>query len=117
MFDGARACQTGTNATSWNTGATDTRTCGACTCGNPTGHGCGNMRINVGTDYTCSPQVTATLSSGQRSCYTNNGVYSPGIVFTGAPTQPTGCPASATTAGVLTATGPKTVCCLGVAAQ
>jgi hypothetical protein len=114
MFDGARVCQSGTSMSAWNTGATDTRMCGACSCGSPTGHGCSNMRINVGTDYTCSPQVTATVSSGQRYCYSSNGVYSPGIVFSGSPTQPTGCPASATASGSLTATGPKTVCCVGM---
>jgi hypothetical protein len=71
------------------------------------------MRINVGTDYTCAPNVTATLSSGQRFCYPNNtSVYSPGVIFTGTPTQPTSCPASSTVSGSLTPTGPKTVCCL-----
>jgi hypothetical protein len=71
------------------------------------------MRISVGTDYTCAPNVTATLTSGARYCYTNaSGVYSPGIVFTGSPTQPTSCPASAQASGFLTVTGPKTVCCL-----
>jgi len=55
MFDGSHACQTGTTASSWNTGATDSRTCGACTCGGATGHSCTPMRIQVGTDYTCAP--------------------------------------------------------------
>jgi hypothetical protein len=113
LFDGTHSCPAGTNADAWYTGVTDTRTCGACSCGAPTGQGCSGMRINVGTDYTCSPNVTATLTSGQRYCYTNaSGVYSPGIQFTGSPTQPTSCPASAQASGFLTQTGPKTVCCL-----
>ena len=67
------------------------------------------MRIIVGTDYTCS--ATTTLASGQRYCYAGNGVYSPGLVFSGTATQPT-CAASAPTSGALTATGQKTLCCM-----
>ncbi len=111
MWEGVHTCQVGTTMTYWNTGFTDTRTCGACTCGAATGQSCAGMRIQVGTDYTCSPQVTATLSSGQRYCYSGNGVYSPGIVFTGTATQPT-CPGSTTTGGTLTPTGQKTLCCM-----
>jgi hypothetical protein len=113
LFDGTHSCPAGTSADAWYTGVTDSRTCGACSCGGPTGQGCSSMRINVGTDYTCAPNVTATLTSGTRSCYSNStGVYSPGIQFTGSPTQPTSCPASAQASGFLTQTGPKTVCCL-----
>ena len=68
------------------------------------------MRIIVGTDYTCSP-ATATVASGARSCYTNQGVYSPGLIFTGTATQPT-CPGSAATGGALTPTGQRTLCCM-----
>jgi hypothetical protein len=94
------------------TSYTDTRTCSSCSCGSPTGQSCSAMSINVGTDYTCSPNVTATLPSGKRYCYTGTGVYSPGIVFTGTPTQPS-CPASSSmTGGGLNPTGPKTVCCM-----
>jgi hypothetical protein len=70
------------------------------------------MRVNVGTDYTCSPNVTASLSSGGRFCYAGNGVYSPGVVFTGSPTQPTSCPATSSTSGGLSPTGIKTTCCM-----
>jgi len=111
MWEGLHTCQAGATTSYWNTGYTDTRTCGACTCGAATGQGCSAMRIQVGTDHTCSPQVTATLSTSQRYCYPNNGVYSPGLVFTGSPTQPT-CPASATLSGALTATGQRTLCCM-----
>jgi len=109
MYDGAHACPAATTLTTWYTGASDTRTCGACTCGGPTGQSCAGMRITVGTDYTCS--ATTTLSSGQRYCYTGTGVYSPGLVFTGTATPPT-CAGSATTSGALTATGQKTLCCM-----
>jgi hypothetical protein len=111
MWEGLHTCQAATTTTYWNTGFTDTRTCGACTCGAPTGQSCAGMRIQVGTDYTCSPNVTATLSSGQRYCYPGNGVYSPGLIFTGTATQPT-CAGSATTGGLLTPTGQKTLCCM-----
>ena len=113
MFDGTHSCQAGTAADSWYTGSTDARTCGACACGGATGQSCSGMRITVGTDYTCGPPVTATLSSGTRFCYPSGmSVYSPGIVFTGTPTQPTSCPASSAISGALTPTGPKTTCCL-----
>jgi hypothetical protein len=111
IFDGSHSCPAGTAADSWNTGYTDSRSCGTCTCGSPTGQSCSAVRLNVGTDYTCAPNVTATLASASRFCYAGNGVYSPGIVFTGAPTQPT-CPGMSQVSGALTPTGPKTVCCL-----
>ena len=110
MWEGLHTCQAGTTTTYWYTGFTDTRTCGACTCGGPTGQSCAGMRIIVGTDYTCSP-ATATVASGARSCYPNKGVYSPGLIFTGTATQPT-CPGSAATVGALTPTGQRTLCCM-----
>jgi hypothetical protein len=111
MWEGLHTCQAGSTTTYWYTGASDTRTCGACTCGGPTGQSCSGMRVQVGTDYTCSPNITATIASGARYCYPGNGVYSPGIVFTGTPTQPT-CSGSAPTMGTLTPTGQRTLCCL-----
>jgi hypothetical protein len=112
MWEGLHTCQAATTTTYWYTGFSDTRACGACTCGGPTGQSCSGMRIQVGTDYTCGPTVTATVSSGQRSCYSGtSGVYSPGLVFTGSPTQPT-CAASAATSGALSPTGQKTLCCM-----
>ncbi|HEY7375778.1 MAG TPA: hypothetical protein VIF57_26710, partial [Polyangia bacterium] len=113
IFDGAHSCQAGTSADAWYTGSTDARTCGACACGGATGQSCAGMTLDVGTDYSCGT-ITAMLASGQRFCYpaSGTGVYSPGLIFTGTPTQPTSCPASAPLSGALTATGPKTVCCL-----
>jgi len=96
--------------TYWNTGFSDTRTCGACTCGGPTGQSCAGMRIIVGNDHLCGT-ATTTVASGVRSCYPNQGVYQPGLIFTGTATQPT-CPGSAPILGALTATGQRTLCCL-----
>ena len=110
MFDGPRACWTGTTSSSWNTGASDSRTCGACTCGNPTGASCSGMVLNVGADFACST-VSAAVSSGQRRCYSGTGVNSPGVIFSGTPTAPT-CSASAPLSGTVMPTGSKTLCCM-----
>jgi hypothetical protein len=112
LWEGVHTCQIGTSPSTYYTGYTDSRTCSSCSCGSPTGQGCSAMRVNVGTDYTCSPNVTASLSSGGRFCYAGNGVYSPGVVFTGSPTQPTSCPATSSTSGGLSPTGIKTTCCM-----
>src|SRR4029079_10386542 len=46
MWEGLHTCQAATTTTYWNTGFTDTRTCGACTCGAATtGQSCSSMRI------------------------------------------------------------------------
>jgi len=55
--------------------------------------------------------VSATLSSGQRRCYSGTGVNSPGVIFSGTPTAPT-CSASAPLSGTVMPTGPKTLCCM-----
>jgi hypothetical protein len=112
MFDGmAHTCQAGTSGATWYTGSTDARTCSACSCGSATGQSCSGMILDIGTDYSCGT-ITAMVSSGMRYCYTGNGVYTPGMIFSGTPTQPTSCPASSTLSGSLTPTGPKTVCCM-----
>ena len=111
LFDGTHSCPAGTSADAWYTGETDSRSCGACACGSPTGQGCAAMILNIGTDYSCGT-ITAQIQSGQRHCYTGNGVYSPGMIFSGSPTQPTSCPASAPVTGALSPTGSKTLCCL-----
>jgi hypothetical protein len=108
MFEGQQRCPLG-SPTTWYTGATDSRSCGACICG-PPATGCSGMVLNVGADYSCST-VTQTLSSGQRKCYSGNGVSSPGIYFSGTPTPPA-CPAAASMSGAASPTGPKTLCCL-----
>ena len=110
MYDGVQRCQPGATSTSWNTGASDSRTCGACSCGSPTGGSCSGMVLNVGSDFACMT-VTATLSSGQRRCYAGSGVNSPGVIFSGTPTQTT-CSASAPLSGSVMATGSKTLCCM-----
>jgi hypothetical protein len=110
MFDGIRSCGPGMTSATWNTGASDSRTCGACTCNNPTGGNCSGMVLNVGSDFACMA-VTATVSSGQRRCYSGSGVNSPGVIFSGTPT-PTTCSASAPLSGSVMATGFKTLCCM-----
>ena len=99
MWEGLHTCQAATTTTYWNTGFTDTRTCGACTCGAPDrtelrrdAHP-GRHRLHL------SPHVTATLSSGHRTATRATAVLlararsSPGTA-----TQPT-CPGSATLRG------------------
>jgi hypothetical protein len=108
MFDGNATCPTGTTMSAWFTGYSGSQTCGACACGAPGGASCANVRLSVGSDYTCSG--FATINSGARQCFPN-GVYQPGVALVGAPT-PGSCQASApTTTNTLSATGRKTICC------
>jgi hypothetical protein len=112
LMDGARTCPASTRASSWYSGFSDARVCGACTCGAPTGGDCGSMIIGVGTDHSCGdPPPNGYLRNASRSCYTGIGVYSPGLQFVGTPISPT-CQPSSTESGALTPTGPETVCCL-----
>jgi hypothetical protein len=110
IFDGAATCPTGTTTTSWYTGYTGNETCGACTCGNPSGASCANAVLSLGSDYTCAG--TSNVGSGQHVCFTGTtGVYHPGASFTGSTTAGT-CQASSAPGGTLAPTGRKTVCCL-----
>ncbi|MES1164636.1 MAG: hypothetical protein ABUR63_02670 [Verrucomicrobiota bacterium] len=113
LLDGNRTCPIGTpRVSSWFSGFTDTRTCGTCTCGAPTGGTCTSMIIAVGNDYSCSDAALhGYLRSGDRLCIAGTGAYSPGLQFSGAPVPPT-CAASAGFSGTLAATGPTVLCCL-----
>ena len=111
LMDGARACPTGLRASSWFTGFTDTRTCGACSCGAPTGGDCGSMLIGAGSDYSCPPSsVVGYVRTGDHLCLPA-GTYSPGVQFSGTPVAPT-CAAAAAVTGALTTSGPQTLCCI-----
>jgi hypothetical protein len=107
LLDGALACPTGTKESDWYTSYSGAQSCGACTCGNPTGASCANVRMTVGSDYTCTG--AATLTSASRSCFAN-GVYHPGVAFASSGT-PGSCPAQSAVSGALTPTGRKTLCC------
>lgn len=114
LQDGTHPCPNGTRISTWFTGFTDSRTCGACTCGPPTGGDCGSMLIGIGSDFSCQvPPLNGYLRTASRSCFstTSSGVYSPGLEFTGAPIPPI-CQASAATVGMLSPSGPQTLCCL-----
>ena len=94
MWDGPHACPAATTPTYWYTGFTDTRTCGACTCGAPD-------RTELLRDAhpasapttparrTSPPRCRAASATATRATASTR----PGIVFTGTPTQPT-CPGS-----------------------
>ncbi len=113
LLEGARMCPAGLRQTAWSTGFTDTRVCGACACGTPTGGNCNSMLIGAGSDYTCP---TASSSVGYLSatmpnrCFPN-GVYHPGLQTSGTAVAPT-CQASTAVSGALTPTGAQTLCCL-----
>jgi len=109
MFDGSPSCPAGTTRSEWYTGAADSRTCGACTCGSANGANCINVTLKVGSDYSCNV-TTLNIVSGQRQC-TSTGINSPGLIFSGTPIQPT-CAANAETFGAVGPTGPKTICCM-----
>ena len=77
-FDGAHTCPTGTQESDWYTGYTGSQSCGACACGTSTGASCANVRMTLGSDYTCSG--AATVNSGGRVCFmTATGAPGPSI--------------------------------------
>ena len=114
MYDGAHACATGATSTSWYTGYSGTQGCSSCTCAVSAAASCAAMKINIGSDYTCSPPngtTIATISAGgQKACF--NQTYEPGVEFVGTPTPPVCQGSSSPTPGTLSPTGLKTLCCL-----
>ena len=114
LLTASQTCPASTaRASTWFTGFTDNRVCGACQCGAPTGGDCGSMIIGAGSDYSCpTASPTSTLGyvrSGDKLCNLN--AYSPGIEFSGSP-QPPSCAATSAMSGSVATTGPKTLCCL-----
>jgi hypothetical protein len=106
LFDGARTCPAGTNPSgNWFTGFTSSQSCGACACGAPTGASCASAQITVGASGTCGS--TTITAGGTALCST---LANPGIQITGA--TPGTCQAQSAVSGFVTATGPKTLCCL-----
>jgi hypothetical protein len=110
MYDGAHACPTGATSTAWYTGYSGTQGCTGCSCSVSTAASCAAMKINIGSDYTCSPPVATISAGGQKVCF--NQTYEPGVEFVGTPTPPVCQGSSSPTAGTLTPTGLKTLCCL-----
>jgi hypothetical protein len=110
-YPGGRACPSGTTRLQnldWYTGATDSRSCGPCACGAPTGGNCAPLYVHIGNDYTCNPN-NGDVGSAKKLCFSN--AYSPGLQVHGTPTAGTCAPSSNTT-GAVTPTGRRTVCCL-----
>jgi hypothetical protein len=110
MYDGAHACPTGATSTAWYTGYSGTQGCSGCSCSVSAAASCAAMRINVGSDYTCAPPVGMISAGGQKVCF--NQTYEPGVELVGTPTPPVCQGSSSPTAGTLTPTGLKTLCCL-----
>jgi hypothetical protein len=61
----------------------------------------------VGNDYTCDPN-TADVPSGRKVCFGTS--YSPGLQVRGTPMNGS-CTPMSNTAGAITMTGQRTVCC------
>jgi hypothetical protein len=105
------ACPTGSQRSDWYTGYTGNFACNPCSCGQPSGAGCGNVRMYVGSSTSCDQNAGfALLASGQHVCAQPGTLMNPSIVFIGAPTSPT-CAPQNTSSGSLTPTGPQVVCC------
>jgi hypothetical protein len=110
VADGTRACPAGASKlgnSDWYAGLSDTRSCGACTCGAPVGGSCSTLNLHVGNDYTCAPN-NGDVHPGEKTACTQ--MYSPGLQLTGTPRSGS-CAASAPTLGAATPTQPKTICC------
>jgi hypothetical protein len=109
---GSAACPAGTQRSDWYTSYSGTITCNPCSCDQPVGASCANVRLAVASNSTCdAASQVAQLASGQKLCPTpTNPLYRPSIVFTGAPTAPT-CTPQNTSFGTLTPTGQQTACC------
>jgi hypothetical protein len=111
LATGGAVCPAGTQRTEWYTGYTGTFTCNPCSCGQPDGAGCSNVRLAVGTNGMCGAAASVVqLASGEHVCAAPNTLNRPSIVMTGAPTAPT-CTPQATSSGVLTPSGQQTACC------
>jgi hypothetical protein len=107
LLDGVQPCAAGMSRSLWNTGFSSTQTCGPCACGNATGASCASAQITFGPSGTCSSSV---LDAGGSAMCFGSGLTDPGIQIVGS-TAGT-CQAQSALTGALTATGPKTLCCL-----
>jgi len=111
LATGGAACPAGTQRSDWYTGYTGNFACNACSCDQPSGASCANVRLTVSTTSMCDASSTfARLAGGEHVCAAPNSLYRPSIVFTGAPTVPT-CAPQSTSSGTLTPTGQQTACC------
>jgi hypothetical protein len=111
MAAGSTSCPTGTQRSDWYTSYTGDAACNACSCGQPSGASCADVKMFVGESATCTPAAaSAMLAGGERFCAPPNTLLDPSVVFTGTPTRPI-CVPQNTSSGSLTPTGPQTVCC------
>jgi hypothetical protein len=111
LATGGAACPAGTQRGDWWTGYTGTFSCNPCSCDQPSGASCADVRLAVATSSSCdAASRVASLASGEHMCAAPNTLYRPSIVMTGAPTIPT-CTPQATSSGALTPSGQQTTCC------
>ena len=103
LFDGKKTtCPGGAPAQPYYTGVSGTITCGACTCGAPSGASCDAVTLQ-----TCSGGID--VQSNGRTCDAA-GISRPAVEFSGTPTSGACSPMSAV-GGTAAPTGPKTLCC------
>jgi hypothetical protein len=135
--DGNLTCPTGYNPISsgWYKSVSDTRACGACTCGTQTPGDCTkevvggtvfsrNLGFWTAPDGTCSASsgygTTISTAPGTKTCcalqcaatacgQTGANCAYFGFVY---PPQQASCPAASALSGTVTAAGPETLCCL-----
>ena len=92
-------------------GATDTRDCGACTCGSPHDTTCGTVTVSLYGDNQCSGGAAGTAPSDGSCVPAPSGAH--GATSSNATTTGGSCtPTSAGPIGSVTPTGATTVCCL-----
>jgi hypothetical protein len=111
LYTGNHPCSAGMTKfmnSDWFTGATDGRSCSACTCAAPAGGSCAGVTIHIGNDYTCNPN-NGDLAPGTKMCYPTT-IYVPGLRIDGTGTAGS-CAPRTTTSGSITPTGPRTICC------
>ncbi len=95
-------------------GFQDTRACGACTCGSPSGSAC-SSKISIYTDGACSTLAyTTTMTSSGPDCHDVPAGVPLGSKSATSPTySPGACtPGGGEPMGAATPTNPSTYCCL-----
>ena len=106
LAEGSATCATfGAVESDWYTDSSDTRTCDTCAC-TATGGGCGDMAINIGSDWVCTD--TYAIHDAQKQCQSS---YAPPARTEGPPTDPTSCTADSVLSGSLDTIGHWTLCC------
>jgi hypothetical protein len=92
-------------ASTWYEGYLDERTCGECSCDGA--GGCGDVQVELGSDWVCDVDNPAT-SAGEQNCDVTP--YSPPAMLVGTPTPPA-CEPVSEVDGDLTPLGRHRLCC------